>query len=420
MTIFRRGIWLRSDFLKLWAGQATSMFGSLIGGFAFSLVAVITLSASPAQIAVLNGCSLLPGMLAAPWIGVLVDRRRRRSLLILADVCRAMALVSIPVAALLHQLTMLQLDAVAAIISILTMGFDVSFRAYVPSIIGRDELIQGNSTLQGTAAVAEAGGFAMAGVLVQLVTAPLAIAFDAISFVLSAFSLTSIHSHEVATTKSVDTEPSRTLTDIAEGARAVWGDPILRAITVTECAWKLIDNSVGVVIMLFFVRDLHLQPATMGPVFGIGGISAFAGAVVAGRMLRRWGRGRAMIGGIYVNNIGLLATVAAGGPFLLILALLSLAQLTDGGRTIYEISALTLMQERAPSGKEGRVFATFETLRSGAMLLGIVSGGILGESIGLRPVLILAVVGGLLAPLFLVFSPMRELTEQHAETRSAV
>ena len=408
MSISSGGPWRHPDFLKLWAGQATSMFGSLIGGFAYSLVAIISLHASPGQIALLNGCNLLPGIVAGPWAGVWADRLRHRPLLIAADLGRAVILGSIPLAALTHTLSMLQLYLVTVSMSVLTMSFGVSFQAYASSVIGRERLIEGNSVLRGTEAVAEAGGFALGGLLVQLLTAPITIAFDALSFLASALSLAAIRSVNTGTRHQARREERpATRQDIVEGARAVWHDPVLRSLTMTTFVWEMVGNAIGVVITLFFVRDLHLQPLAMGPVFGIGGISAFLGALVAGKVVRRWGLGRSLIGSLYFNNLGLSWVVFAGGPLPLVLALLAAGQATDGGRTIYEINAVSLLQSRAPQGVVGRVFAAYETLKSSAMMLGLVAGGMLGGAIGLRNVLVLALIANLLVPLSLVFSPLR-------------
>lgn len=385
------------------------MFGSLIGGLAYSLVAILTLHATPAQIAVLNGCNLIPGLIAGPWVGLWADRLRHRPLLIAADLGRALVLITIPAAALAHSLTLLQLDVVAAIVSVLTMLFDVSFRSYVPVLLGREELIQGNTALQGTEAVAEAGGFAAAGLLVQLFTAPMAVVFDAASFLLSVASLASIRHQPDSPLQHDPASPRRSLQEILDGVRTVWHDRMMRALMLTTCAWELADGLIGVVIMLFFVHDLHLTPAEMGPLFGIGGVSAFAGALACSRVLRRFGTGPGMIGAVYLDNLGLLAVLLAGGSAWLVVVFVALGQLTDGGRTIYEITSTSLLQLQAPEGVRGRVFATYGTLRSTAMLMGLLLGGVLGEAIGLRAVLVLAFGARLLVPLCLMFSPVRRL-----------
>jgi len=399
------GLWRHPDFLKLWAGQATSMFGSLIGGFAFSFVAILSLHATPGQIAILNGCNLVPGLVIGPWVGVWVDRLRHRPLLIAADVGRATLLASIPLAAVTHTLTIVLLYGVAMSVSVLTMLFGVSFQAFAPTVMGRDRLVEGNSILRGTEAVAETGGFALSGLLVQLLTAPITIAFDAFSFLVSAFSLTTLRSPDAG--KRQQDQPM-TRGDVVKGARTIWHDSVLRSLTITTFALEVAGGAIGVVIVLFFVRDLHLQALALGPIFGAGGISSLLGAVVTGKVVRCCGLGRSLIGSLYLNGIGLAWVALAGGPLPLVLFMLVMGQATDAGRTIYEINAVSLLQDRAPPGVAGRVFATYETLKSSAMLMGLVTGGVLGCVVGLRNVLLLALAVEVLIPLCLVFSPLRD------------
>lgn len=416
MRIFVPSALRSPHFFRLWAGQAMSMFGSLIGGFAFDMVAILTLHASAIQLAVLNGCMLLPPLLAGPTIGVWTDRLRRRQLLIAADLLRAAVLLTVPVAFAVHMLSMTQLYLVAVAISILKMLFDVSFRAYLPTVLEPPSLVQGNSVLQGTAAVAEAGGFALGGLLVQLLSAPLAILFDVASFLMSAAALMGVRRPEAPVRRRhTDSGDTRFVAAIAEGVTAIRRSPVLRAVVAADVAWDLVGNAIGVVITLFFVHDLGLQPLQMGPLFGIGGVSAFVGAVVCGRVVRRWGVGRTMIGSMLFNNIGGLVLVLAGGPLPLILFLVGAEQTTDGGRTIYEINALTILQRHAPRELAGRVFATYDTLRAGASLLGLVLGGIGGQLIGYRPVLILAFLAEMFVPLLLVASPVRNMRRIEAE-----
>lgn len=402
-----RGLRGHADFLRLWAGQAASMFGSQIGGFAYVLAAILTLHASPGQIAILNGCVLVPGMLTGPCVGMLADRVRRRPLLIASDVGRGLALLSIPAAALVHALTMPQLDVVAAVVSALTSLFDISHRAYLPALVRPENLLEANGKLQATAAVAEAGGSGMAGLLVQLFSAPLVIAADAASFAVSALSLAALR--ESSDGEVVRAPRARWRHDVLAGIGMIWRDGILRALALTAFAWDLVGSTIGVVIVLFFVRDLHLSPLALGPLFGIGGVSAFAGALLAQRVFRRFGLARTLIGSLYVNNVGLLAVVVAGGPLALVLVLTALEQSTDGGRAIYEIHSLSLVQRLVPPHLAGRVNAVLATLSSVGMVLGLAIGGVLGQTIGLRATLLLTLLANLTVPLLLVFSPVRDM-----------
>jgi MFS family permease len=197
---------------------------------------------------------------------------------------------------------------------------------------------------------------------------------------------------------------------VRQGLRAIHRDRIVRTLALTAFTWDLMGSIIGVVILLFLVRTLRLAPLALGPLFGIGGFSAFVGAVLAQRIGRRFGLGRTLIGSLYVNNVGLLAIVVAGGPLALVLFLVAVEQSTDGGRAIYEIHSLSLRQRHVPEHLAGRVNATFTVLTSAAMLLGLAIGGILGQTIGLRETLLLALVGNMMVPLLLVFSPIRSIS----------
>lgn len=408
MSTVGGGVWRHPHFVRLWAGQATSMVGSMVGGFAFDLAAILVLHAGPPQIAILTACSLVPGLIAGPPIGVIADRLRHRPLMITADLARACAVASIPCAALAGHLTLLQLYAVAAVLSVLRMAFDVSFRAYLPVLLGREHLVGANSVFQGTSAVAEAGGWGAAGLLVQLLSAPMAIAIDSVSFLVSALSLASLRSAPDPITAS-DRGGQRTLNGILEGARVVRRNPVLRALTLSAIASEINGQAIGVVIVLFYVRELHVAPALLGPIFGVGGISALAGSLLCGRVVRRWGIGRALIGSMYLKGSGLLAVALAGGPLPLIVVLSVAAQLTDAGWSIHDIAVTTLLQETAPGSVSGRVFAAYETVRSASMLVGLALGGVLGAAFGFRAVLLGAFCVGLYIPAILILSPVRQI-----------
>lgn len=397
-----RSVWRAPHFSLLWSGQAGSLLGSRIGGIAFDLAAILTLHAGPAQMAVLNGALFLPGALLAPWSGVLADRVSQRHLLALVDLLRALALLSVPVAALHHALTLTQLDIVALVMSAVRPLFDVSFRAYLPSLVPDDHLLAANAVMGATEAVTEAGGFALGGILVQLLTAPITIALDAGSFLLSALSLLAIRSPVRA---HVERDASGR-EGVLAGRRVLWGRQVLRIVAAGAFLWEFAGSMVGVVIMLFFVRDLHLRPAEIGPLTGIGGISAFVGALMAGRVIARLRLGRALTVGVLVDTLGLFAIVVAGGPVPLVLILMVLAQITDGGRTIYEIGVTTLLQREAPDGRRGRVFGAYETVRTTAAALGLTAGGVLGGPLGLRGVLVIALVLHMLLPVLLALSPL--------------
>src|SRR5512139_1932802 len=184
---FFTGLWAHPDFVRLWAGTTTSLFGSLIGGLALSFTAIVFLDASAPEVAILGACQLVPGFLVSPFAGVWVDRLKRRPIMIATDLGRAAALFSVPIAAAFGGLTIIQLFAVAAVNSALSLFFMAAYQSYLPTLVERQELLEGNAKLAGTGAVAEVASFSLSGWLVQLLKAPGALAIDAASFLVSAY-----------------------------------------------------------------------------------------------------------------------------------------------------------------------------------------------------------------------------------------
>jgi MFS family permease len=407
------GLWRHPDFLKLWAGQTISAFGSLVTTFALPVTAILLLNATPLQITLLSAAEYAPGLLISFFAGVWVDRLRRRPILIVADLGRAALLGSIPLAALLGVLHIEQLYLVALLVSVLSVLFDIAYRSYLPSLVRREELLEGNSKLQASASAAEVAGFGLGGVLVQALTAPGAILIDALSFLVSACSLAIIRRAEPAPAPSE--EQPNAWREIGQGLRLLLDNPILRASAGASGTFNLFRNMVGVVIMLFFLRELNLPPLILGPLFALGGISALLGALLAERLTRRWGVGRTLLGGLLISGLTTLLVPLAGGPLLLVLAMLAASQLLgDGASTIYEIHQLSLMQAITPDRLQGRVNASVRFIEWAAMLLGLLVGGLLGQTLGLRPTLFVAVFGGLLSGLWLLFSPVWRLRDYPA------
>ncbi|MDQ3855187.1 MAG: MFS transporter, partial [Chloroflexota bacterium] len=377
------GLWRHTDFLKLWTGQTISEFGSLIGGTALQFTAILVLKVTPFEVALLSAFGLVPALLAGPVAGVWVDRLSRRPLLIAADVGRAVLLATIPVAWLLHALRIEHLYVVAFAVGILEILFEVAYRSYLPSLVRREDLMEGNSKLSASNAVAEVGGFGIAGWLVQLLTAPLAILVDAVSFVVSALSVWLIRARETRPEPSGESASMRR--EIAEGAREVLHHPVLRPLAGCTLILELFGGMYGAVVVLYMVRGLGFEPGILGMIWGVGGASSLLGALLATRLARRWGIGPAMIGCLVLAGFGSCLIPLAEGATLLSAALLIAQQLTgDGAYTAYDINQLSLRQLVAPERLLGRVNASMRFVGLGATLLGTVAGGWLGGAIGLR------------------------------------
>jgi Na+/melibiose symporter-like transporter len=399
------GLWRHRDFMRLWLGQTISKFGSQIGGGALNLTAILVLSATPVQMGLLSAAGSVPVLLFGLLAGVGVDRLRRRPIMIAADLGRALLLASIPLAALLSLLGMAQLYLVAALVSILTICFDVAYEALLPTLVEREQLVEGNSKLGVSDSVAEIGGPPLGGALVQLISAPLTVALDALSFVCSAVFVWRICAPEPADEQQG--QRAGVLHEIGEGLRAAFGSPLLRTLLGIATLFNLAGGIIGSLYGLYAIRELGLTPTMLGVVVGVGGVSALVGALVAERVTRRLGVGRVLIGALAaIGSIGLLIPLAHGS---IALPLLLLSQAGDAAWSIYFIGALSLRQAITPARLLGRVNASLQFLAAGAAPLGAIGGGVLGEAIGLRATMAIGVAIMLCAALWAICSPLRRV-----------
>jgi MFS family permease len=404
------GLWRHPDFVKLWAGESVSQFGSLVGGIALGFMAILVLGATPFEIALLAICSRLPGFLTGLVAGVWVDRLHRRPIMIVADCGRAVLLASIPAAALLGILRIEQLYVVAFLVGILTTFFDVAYQSYLPTLVPRADLVEGNSKLAATAAAAEVGGFGIAGWLVQIFTAPLAILVDAASFLVSAVCIALIGAAEPAPSERPREQGA--LREAIEGLRTVLEHPYLRATAGATMIFQLSFQIYGAVISLFALRELGFAPGVLGMIYGVGGISSLLGSILAARAGRRLGIGPAMVLGGLAMGISMFFVPLAPGATVLGASLLLAQQLFgDGCYMVYDITELSLRQTITPDHVLGRVNASVRAGGLAAMLVGSLAGGILGGAIGLRPTLAIGACGTILGAVWLALSPVRSLRD---------
>jgi MFS family permease len=411
------GLWRHRDFLKLWAGHTVSIAGSLVGRFALPLVAIITLDASPGEVALLRMADHLPGVVIGLVAGVWVDRLRRRPLMIWTDVGRALLLASIPLAALVGLLSLTQLITVVIAAGTLTALFEIASRSYLPSVISREELVEGNSKLQASSSVVEVAAFGFAGLLVQILTAPIAILLDAISFVISAACLAGIRKAEPPVRPAQDGHT--TWMAIREGLRFVVHDPILRAIAGAKATNELFLHIWVSMLLVFLTRDLEMDPIVFGVLFAIGGVCSFFGALAAERVERRLGLGPTLILSFFFSSIAILTVPLAAGPFLLIVFLVGVQQIADAPAVIYQIHEESLIQATVPDESLGRVMSCLRVIGWTAMLLGTIGGGVLGETIGPRAAMLVGGLGTLPAVLWLIWSPIRRLRSLPAASPAA-
>ena len=400
-------LWRHADFLKLWAGQTVSLFGSLIGRFVLPLVAAITLEVSPLEMAFLRSAPIASGLLVALAAGVWVDRLRRRPIMIWADLGRAALLATIPLAALAGRLSVEHLFVVAVLVGVLTTFFDVAYRSYLPTLVRREELVEGNAKLQTTGAIAEVASFGLAGLVVQLLSAPVAILIDSASFVASAISLGLIGRAEPPPAPPEARQSA--WREAHEGVALLSREPLLRALAAAKLSHELFLNVVVAVMTLYLLRELSIEPVRLGLLYAIGGVTALAGALYAQRAVARWGLGPCLVVGLLLSSLAFLLLPAAAGPTWLVLAMVGGQQLGDGPAVVFEVAESSLVQGMVPERLQGRVNASFRLLGWGAALGGLLAGGVLGESIGLRATMAVGAVGMVLSIGWLVWSPIPRL-----------
>ncbi|MEW5931400.1 MAG: MFS transporter, partial [Gemmatimonadota bacterium] len=273
------GLWRHPDFLRLWAAQAASAFGSRITRTALPIVAILTLGASPTEVAVLSALGVAPGVVVGLWAGGRVDRTARRPLLVGADLVRAGLILTIPAAAWLGALSMPQLYAVAAAVGAATTLFQIADGSFLPSLVGRDRLVEGNARLEATDSVAEAAGPGIAGVLVELLTAPVALVIDALTYLWSALLLGGIRARE-APPAPAGPRPG-VADDVRAGFRACLAHPLVGRLLLAEGVTYLFGGFYLALYMVLALETLRLSPAAAGLVIGVGGVGAFAGALLA-------------------------------------------------------------------------------------------------------------------------------------------
>jgi MFS family permease len=399
-------LWRNADFRRLWAGQTISEFGSVVTRTAVPLVAVLALAAGPLQMALLVVSASLAVLLVGLFAGAWVDRLRRRPILIWADAIRAVLLFSIPAAYLAGVLRIEQLYLIVFLEGCLGSLFRAAYPAYVPSLIGVDRLVEGNSKLATSSSLAEIGGPGLAGGLVQAIGAPLAILVDAISFLVSTISLILIRSREAPRQPRTVATPIRL--EILEGLQLVRRHAVLVPLALRSIIAHVAGSFYGVLYTIYLIEDLQLSPLLLGVVVSAGGIGSLVGSFFASRVIARFGLGPALIGtAVGASIIGVL-TPLAGGPLLLATLMVFLPQLIgDGLQTIEGVAELSLIQGVIPDRILGRVNATLEVFSHGiAYPLGALLAAALAGWLGVRGVIAIGWAGMAVSILLLVFSPL--------------
>jgi predicted MFS family arabinose efflux permease len=393
------------DFVKLWTGFTIARVGSQITVLALPLTAVLLLGAGATETGLLVAAQMAPSLVIGLFIGVWVDRLRRRPIMIMSDIGSAIVIASVPVAAALNALTLTQLYVVSFLGGAFAVSTDLARTAIVPALVGRTRLVAANSRLQASNAVAQVAGPSLGGILVQTLTAPIAMLLDAVGFIVSALFIAAIRTRETA--RSRETEQS-VWTEITDGLLWVRRQPIvfrcITAIALANIEWF----AVQAILVVYATRELGLSPALLGISLAVIGPLSLLGAALAGPLTARWGLGPVMIAALFLETLSRLLLPFAGGSPVEAATVLGLSQALLGLTVpLWTVSSASLMQALTPGHLLGRVNAASRFVSFGVAPPAAFGAGVIADLIGLRPTLFASAVIAALAFVYLLVSPVR-------------
>jgi MFS family permease len=408
-------LWRNRDFTLFWVGQTVGDLGTAVSTVVLPLIAVSTLQASAFAVGALGAAAWLPWLLVGLPAGAWVDRLPYRPVMVGCDLLRVLLIGSVPLTAALGTLSLAQLYVVAFGTGVATVFFQVAYQAYLPTLVPRDDLAEGNAKLQGSQSVATVGGPGLGGLLGQLMRAPYALAVDAVSYLVSAVSLLAIRTRE-APRRRTAREPL--VREIVAGARYVQADPLLRVLTIAPAAGNPFFAGVEALAVLFLVRTVGVQPGVVGLLFAAGSLGTVVGAMLARRIARAVGTARALwLSVVATSPAALLVPLTDDGVRLACFVVGIFV--VSAGVLVYNVTIVAWRQAYVPADLIGRVVATMRFLLFGTIPLGGLLGGALAGWIGVRPAMWVLVVGNLVMPLLLVASPLRRMRDMPATAQAA-
>ena len=404
--MFQPKLWKDGEFLKLWWGQSISELGSQVSALALPTVAILILNATPFQVGLLEALQFLAFPVLGLIAGVYADRIRRRPIMIVCDLLRMVALGSVPVAYVAGLLTIEQLYVVALLVGVGTVFFDVAYQSYLPAIISRSDLVEGNSKLQVTGSVAQMVGPALAGFLIQIVGAARAVTVDATSFLLSVLSLWWIRRPEPTPQPGSEAGRSGFFSEMLEGVRFVLGNPTISRIAGSTATSNLGGNMVFAVYLIFAYRFLHLSPGVIGLVFAAGAVGGLLGALSASWIAARIGVGPTLFVSILAGGLSLILVPLAQYGFAIPLLIASFF-VGSWVNPVYNITQVSLRQAITPDRVQGRMNATVRTIIWGTIPIGAFIGGTIGTIYGVLPAIYVGIAVSLLSGVWILAGPIR-------------
>lgn len=401
-----RSLFRHHDFLKLWSAETFSVFGVQFSGLAIPWIAY-TLKADSFEMGILYALSTLPFLIFGLFVGVYADRNRRRPIMIISDIVRALSLLTIPLSVLWGGPNMILLYAASFSVGTFTVFDDVSSYAYLPGLVDQDQLAEANSRMETSRASAQVAGPSIAGILIQILTAPITILIDVIGYFGSAGFLSWIRKQEP---QPEVTKHTSVVKDIREGLEVVFKNRYLWSIAGSTGTSNFFSSAIGALFILFVTQELGLTSSELGLVYTLGSVGALIGALMATIVAKRLGVGRTIVISIFVGGISWIAVYFAN-PSLGIPLLVLAVFVGSMGSVIYNVNQVSFRQAIVPLELQGRLNATMRFLVWGTIPIGSIVGGVLGGFLGLRTAIGISAVGGTLAFLWVLLSPVRRIVE---------
>ncbi|MEV4294292.1 MFS transporter [Microbispora rosea] len=411
----RGGLAATRDFRLLWIGETTSTLGSSVGGVALPLVAVVTLHAGPLTAGLLTAAAWLPWLLVGLPAGAWVDRMPKRPVMLVCNTVSTVVFASVPIVAWLGALTTTHLLVAATTAGTAKVFFTLAYRAYLPVLVERERLLNANAKLQGSESAAQIAGPGLAGLLAQWFGAVSGVLADAVSFAIAVVCLRSVGTRETRR----ETDGKRRLrAEIGDGLRFVAHDPYLRTLTAFSAMSNIALMGYSSIQIVFLTRDLGAGAGQVGVVLAVASSGGLFGAALSGRMASRFGTARGfLLCEALAAPMALLGPIGAGGAGLVLFGAAGFG--TGLGIVASNILTSTFRQHYCPAGMFGRITASTSALNYGAIPLGGLLGGLLGNAIGVRETMILMAVIQLLSVAILLLSPFRPLRDFPAPRRPA-
>ncbi len=410
MSSHFNGLWRQPDFLKLWAGTTIADVGTQVTVVALPLTAVLVLGAGPMDMGLLAATGGVPSLVFGVFAGAWADRLPRRPVIIATATIVGLLLGSIPVASIAGVLRIEWLYAVEFLAGLAGVLAGAAYQAYIPTLVDTPDLHEANTRLEQSFSVARTIGPGLGGALVQWLTAPIAIAVDAVSYFVADLLLLWIRHPEPPVTRPQGRE-ANIWREMKEGLQFTLADPVLRSLTTAVASATLFNSAFFALYILYLSRTLEIPPVLLGVVLGVAGPSALVGSLLIGPLNRTFGVGRCLLLCIGVAAIGRLIVPLATGPMMVIVVLLIIGEV---GRAFFNanfgVTFRTLQQTRTPPELRGRVSATMNTMSRGFWPLGSLAGGVLGEYVGIPTTMVLSVIGAAAIGLWVLW-PLRTMDE---------